>query len=156
MEMTSLHLCCIVLARIKSKILLIHRGKGTTQTCDFQELGIMEGPPRIGSITVCLLDQNDSHLSHANYIHPFSRSLRVSSLYSICSKSKNLNIKSGQGIWIGPLGVVPLDLWWSEANLTLHHPCLLVFMPLCNTHSPPPPGMSRTCEMLLNNKIWQR
>lgn len=78
MEMTSLHLCPIVLVRIKSKILVILRGKGTTQTCDLQELGIMEGPPKILSITICPLDQNDSHLSHANYIHAFPRSPRKS------------------------------------------------------------------------------
>lgn len=78
MEMTSLPLCRIVLVRIKSKILVILRGKRILQTCALQELGVMEGSPRILSITVCPLDQNDLHLSHLDYIHAFSRPLRKS------------------------------------------------------------------------------
>lgn len=68
--MPSLYLCHIVLVRIKSKILVILKGKEITTTCDLQALGIMGGPPWILSITVCLLDRNDSHFSYADMFIP--------------------------------------------------------------------------------------
>ena len=121
MGVTSHHLCHIVLVRIKFTGSGHTWGKGIKQG----EVLWPSGVGNHGRATLeCVYHSLPpgpkwlTSLSHAKYIHPFLRSPWVSSHYSICSKSKAVNIQVRARYRWGPLGVAPLDLWLSEAKLT--------------------------------------
>ena len=150
--MTSLYLCHAVLVGIMPQILSafggreVHRGK-TFRSWESWE-GLLESVH-----AVCPKGTKMTHISPTCIIYsPFPRSPRTSSQYSIYWNSQISTSRSGQGME----AILQGNSSWSvvvRVKWTPHHPCFLVFLPLCTL---PFLSMSQTHNLLLNNKMWQR
>ena len=70
----------------------------------------------------------------------------------ICWKEHSFWAPVAPGICTIRLALL-LFLWWTDSTVTSHDSPLIVFIPLCDPLSL---SVSRTCDLLLINGIWQR